>query len=58
MPGRKRGFTGKRPDIYEAVKRTGKSKKIAAMIANKARTKAGRVAMARKAAATRKRRSR
>lgn len=47
-----------RQDAYRALRRKGKSKKIAAMIANAGRTAAGRKEMARKAARTRKRRRR
>jgi uncharacterized protein (DUF302 family) len=47
-----------RQDVYRALRRKGKSKKIAAMISNAGRTKAGRKLMARKAARTRKRRGR
>jgi hypothetical protein len=54
MPG-KRKFRGARPHVYERLK--GKlGKRLAAAIANKGKTKAGRSAMARKAARTRKRR--
>jgi hypothetical protein len=53
MPGRKK-FKGSRPHVYERLK--GKlGKRLAAAIANKGKTKAGRSAMARKAARTRKR---
>lgn len=45
-----------RQDVYRALRRKGKSKKVAAMISNAGRTKAGRKIMARKAARTRKRR--
>jgi hypothetical protein len=47
-PGRRRA--------YEKLKAKTGSKKIAAMIANRGRTFAGRSAMARKAARTRRRR--
>jgi hypothetical protein len=47
-----------RHDAYRALRRKGKSKKIAAMIANAGRTGSGRRSMARKAARTRKRRRR
>jgi hypothetical protein len=50
VPGRRR--------TYEALRRGGKSKKIAAMIANAGKTRAGRKRMAKKAARTRKRRGR
>lgn len=54
--GGKFGYVAKsRHNVYRKLK--GKyGKKIAAMISNKGRTKAGRSAMAKKAAATRKRR--
>jgi hypothetical protein len=56
MPG-KRKFKGARPAVYERLK--GKlGKRMAAAIANKGKTRAGRSAMARKSAATRKRRGR
>lgn len=41
---------------YRGMAKTGLSKSARAAIANKGRTKAGRVAMARKAAATRRKR--
>jgi hypothetical protein len=47
-----------RSRAYEKLRRKGKSKRVAAKIAMKGRTKAGRKAMARKAAATRRRRGR
>ena len=47
-----------RQAAYRDLREKGKSKKIAAMIANAGRTHAGRVAMARKGAATRKRHGR
>lgn len=54
MPGRKK-YHGARPNVYERLK--GKlGKRLAAAIANKGKTRAGRSAMARRAAATRKRR--
>ena len=57
MPGRKyKTIAPGRRDVYEALRRQGKSKKLAAQIANAGRTAAGRKAMARKAARTRKRR--
>lgn len=57
--GGKFGFVyPSRQDVYRALRRKGKSKKIAAMIANAGRTIIGRKAMARKAARTRKRRGR
>lgn len=46
-----------RHDAYRSLRRKRKLPKgVAAAIANKGRTKAGRVAMARKAAATRRKR--
>lgn len=45
-------------DVYRALRRRGKSKKIAAMISNAGRTRGGRVRMARKGARTRRRRRR
>lgn len=51
------GFVYKsRQAAYRDLREKGKSKKVAAMIANAGRTRAGRSAMARKAARTRKRR--
>ncbi len=47
-----------RRDIYEELKSQGKSKRVAAAIANAGKSKAGRSRMARKAAATRKARGR
>jgi uncharacterized protein (DUF302 family) len=47
-----------RQDVYRALRRKGKSKRIAAMISNAGRTKAGRKIMARKGARSRKRRHR
>jgi len=47
-----------RQDVYRALRRKGKSKKIAAMIANAGRTAAGRKVMARKGARNRRKRSR
>lgn len=47
-----------RQDVYRALRRKGKPKKIAAMIANAGRTKGGRRSMASKGARTRKRRRR
>ena len=47
-----------RHDVYRALRRKGKSKKIAAMIANAGRTSSGRRSMARKAARTRRRKRR
>lgn len=58
MPWRKRkGYIAPgRRDVYEALRRQGKTKKSAARIANAGRTSAGRKTMARKAAKSRKRR--
>lgn len=57
--GGKHGFVYRsRWDTYRALRRQGKSKSVAAAIANGGRTRAGRSAMARKAARTRKRRRR
>lgn len=60
MPGRasaaaKKRF-GARTSAYEAIKSGGMSKSAAAAIANAGRTKAGRSRMAKKAAATRRKR--
>lgn len=49
------GITKGRTKAYEAMKDSGMSKKSAARIANAGKTKAGRSAMAKKAARTRKR---
>lgn len=55
--GGKYGFVYKnRQDVYRALRREGKTKRAAAMIANAGHTKVGRKTMAKKAAATRKRR--
>jgi hypothetical protein len=55
--GGKHGFVYKsRHDVYRALRRQGKSKKVAAMIANAGRNKVARSNMAKKAARTRKRR--
>lgn len=55
--GGKKGYVVKsRQDVYKALRRQGASKSKAAAIANEGRTKAGRTVMAKKAAATRKRR--
>jgi hypothetical protein len=55
--GGKYGYVVKsRHDVYRALRRQGKSKKVAAMIANAGRSKIGRSNMAKKAARTRKRR--
>lgn len=43
-----------RQDVYRALRKQGKSKRVAAAIANGGRTKAQRSAMARKAAKTRR----
>jgi uncharacterized protein (DUF302 family) len=54
--GGKKGYVAPgRQDVYRALRRQGKSKKLAAQIANAGRTAAGRKAMARKAARSRKR---
>lgn len=53
--GGKFGFVYKdRQDVYRALRREGKSKKVAAQIANGGHTKLGRKTMAKKAARTRK----
>jgi hypothetical protein len=55
--GGKRGYVVRsRWDAYRALRRKGASKSKAARIANEGRTKTGRKVMARKAAATRRRR--
>lgn len=52
--GGKYGYVVKsRQNVYKALIREGKPKAVAAAIANGGRTKAGRVAMAKKAARTR-----
>lgn len=57
--GGKKGFVYKsRHKAYRRVRSKGKSKKVAAMIANAGNTWAGRSRMAKKAARTRKRRGR
>jgi hypothetical protein len=57
--GGKSGFVYRnRHNAYRGIRTSGKSKTVAARIANAGRTKAGRSRMARKAAATRKRRGR
>jgi uncharacterized protein (DUF302 family) len=57
MPASKKGMKSiKRPRVYEALKRQGMSKTMAAKISNAGTTKAKRSAMAKKAARTRKRR--
>lgn len=59
MPGnRLKSITPGRRDVYERLKAKGMSKRKAARIANAGKTKAGRSAMARKAARTRRRRGR
>lgn len=53
--GGKKGFVYKnRQDVYRALRRQGKSKAVAAAIANEGHTKSGRSRMAKKAARTRK----
>lgn len=53
--GGKKGYVAPgRHRAYKALRRKGKSKKVAAKIANAGRTKAGRSRMAKKAARTRK----
>lgn len=53
--GGKKGFVYRdRQKVYRALRADGKSKKVAAAIANAGHTKAGRQKMARKAARTRK----
>jgi len=57
--GGKYGYvTTPRQDVYKALRRRGYSKKVSAMIANRGDTHGERSAMARKAAATRRRRGR
>lgn len=57
--GGKKGFVYRsRHDVYRALRRNGKSKTVAAKIANAGNTHGKRVAMARKGARTRKRRGR
>ena len=57
--GGRKGFVYRsRHDAYRALRRKGKSKRVAAMIANAGRTRVGRSRMARKAARTRQRRGR
>jgi hypothetical protein len=46
----------KRPAVYDALRKLGKSKASAAKISNAGKTHAARVRMAKKAAATRRRR--
>lgn len=53
--GGKKGFVYRdRQDVYRALRRDGKSKSVAAAIANGGHTKAGRKGMAKKAAMTRR----
>jgi hypothetical protein len=53
--GGKFGFVYRnRQNVYRALIREGKSKRVAAAIANEGHSKAGRKAMAKKAARTRK----
>jgi hypothetical protein len=54
MPRGRHGSSIKRPKVYDALRRQGFSKSKAAAISNAGRTHAQRVAMARKAANTRK----
>lgn len=57
--GGKHGFVYRsRHKAYKGIRRSGNSKSKSARIANAGRTHAARVAMARKAARTRKRRGR
>jgi hypothetical protein len=56
--GRKGYVAPGRHRAYKALRRKGKSKSVAARIANAGRTKVGRKKMARKAARTRKRHGR
>lgn len=57
--GGKHGYVVRsRHDVYRALRRQGKTKTVAARIANAGRTKIGRKMMAKKAASTRKRRGR
>lgn len=54
--GGKRGFVyPSRQDVYRALRREGKSKTVAAKIANAGVSKSGRARMGRKSAMTRKR---
>lgn len=56
MPGKRlNSITKGRRHVYERLKSKGMSKQKAARIANAGKTRAGRSAMARKAARTRKR---
>jgi hypothetical protein len=53
--GGKKGFVYRnRQDVYKALIRRGKSKSVAAAIANAGHTKSGRKAIARKSAMTRR----
>jgi hypothetical protein len=55
--GGRKGFVyDSRHDAYRALRRKGKSKAVAAMIANAGRSKRGRSKMAKKAARTRRKR--
>lgn len=57
--GGKYGFVYRsRQDTYRALRRKGKSKRVAAMISNRGDTHGERSTMARKGARTRKRRGR
>jgi hypothetical protein len=55
-PGRMRSIAKNRRKAYEGLRSSGLSKQSSARIANAGKTKAGRKRMAKKAAATRKRR--
>jgi hypothetical protein len=57
MPGKKMRSI-KRPKVYEALKRKGMSKTMAAKISNAGTSRAKRSRMAKKAARTRRRRKR
>lgn len=55
--GGKKGFVYRaRQKVYKALRREGKSKRVAAMISNAGKSHAARSRMAKKAARTRKRR--
>lgn len=55
--GGRHGFVYRsRQDVYRALRRQGKTPAVAAAIANAGRSRAGRSAMARRAANTRRRR--
>lgn len=57
MPGnRLRSITPGRRPVYEALRRQGMRKSVAAAIANAGKTKAGRSKMAKKAARSRRKR--